>query len=586
MLVQTLVVVDGQIIADHSIVDQFDSIPQQYIDSVKTMLVSISGESHSQAYRFGMDLLEKMDSTYQAMTYDDNTPPSITDQYLRIGRQFIMGEDYVFSQTKIALLKDKITSQNNTGNPFNVMGFGWCWDMTDDNDPGGLEDTVYHVRWAGRSEGGPNGNMRWGLDSDDQVLTGNSVSMDTYLEAVEAYILHCKENAYPTKWIFTTGPVDYHGGTENGFQREIKQDHIRAYVAEDESRILFDYADILCWNDSAVQNLADWDDEGNIRPHAQIHPDNMMDYDESWNLIAHSEDGDHIGEVGTIRLAKAMWWMLARIVGWEGLIIPVDGITVSSEGGVEQVYVADTLRFTALVTPTDATYQAVSWSVTNGSGSASIGENGLLTAGNPGNVTVVATAQDSSQVTGSFSLMIISREILLTSVTIGSAGGITELKSGAELQFSALVLPDTASNKELDWSVSNGTGTASISMQGLLTADIPGTVTVVATAQDGSGVNDLFTLTILIPSAIGESESGIVILHPNPGIGLFYLNTGGLEVKLIQVVSAHGGVVLDLNPEPGNRVIELNLSRQQTGLYFIKALAEDHYIVKRAIIIR
>jgi hypothetical protein len=42
----------------------------------------------------------------------------------------------------------------------------------------------------------------------------------------------------------------------------------------------------------------------------------MMDYDGSWNLVAHTEDGDHIGEVGTVRLAKAMWWMLARMAGW------------------------------------------------------------------------------------------------------------------------------------------------------------------------------------------------------------------------------------------------------------------------------
>ncbi|MCK4989715.1 MAG: hypothetical protein KAS29_04480, partial [Bacteroidales bacterium] len=301
---------NAQIIADHTVVDRFDNIPQQYLDSVKTMLVTMSGESHSQAYRFGIDLLEKMDGTFQAETFDGDPYPSSTDQYLRLGRQFIMGEDWFFSQTRIDRLNDIITSQNNTGNPFHVMGFGWCWDMTDDNDPGGLEDTVYHVRWAGRSEGGPDGNMRWGLDSDDQVLTGNSVCMDTYLEAVESHILHCKENAYPTKWVFTTGPVDYHGGTENGFQREIKHDYIRAYVAADTSRILFDYADILCWNNDGEQHLEEWDDEGDIRPHAQIHPDNMMDYDESWNLIGHSEDGDHIGEVGAIRMAKAMWWML------------------------------------------------------------------------------------------------------------------------------------------------------------------------------------------------------------------------------------------------------------------------------------
>ena len=30
------------------------------------------------------------------------------------------------------------------------------------------------------------------------------------------------------------------------------------------------------------------------------------------------EDGDHIGEVGALRLGKALWWLLARLAGWDG----------------------------------------------------------------------------------------------------------------------------------------------------------------------------------------------------------------------------------------------------------------------------
>jgi len=52
----------------------------------------------------------------------------------------------------------------------------------------------------------------------------------------------------------------------------------------------------------------------------------MKDYDGSWNIIAHTEDGDHIGEIGALRLAKAMWWMLARIAGWDGITTDMAGI--------------------------------------------------------------------------------------------------------------------------------------------------------------------------------------------------------------------------------------------------------------------
>jgi len=319
ILIHVLVLVHGQLVADHSVVDHYAVIPQQYIDSVKKMLVSLPGESHSEGYRLGQRLLEQMDSTYQVETYI-GSPPAATDTVLRLGMHRYGGEYLFFSESRIEQIKGEIDDQNGSGNPFHVMGFGWCYDMTKDNDPGGIEDTVYQVRWAGRSLEGPDGNMRWGLDSGDSALTGNRVSMNNYLEAIEGWNLHCEQNSYPTRWIFTTGPVDSpnHEANENGFQREIKHDYIRDFVSLDSSRILFDYADILCWNNDGEKNLAIWADEDSLRPHAHIHPDNMMDYDEMWNLVAHEENGDHIGDVGTLRLAKAMWWLLARMAGWDG----------------------------------------------------------------------------------------------------------------------------------------------------------------------------------------------------------------------------------------------------------------------------
>jgi hypothetical protein len=336
VLIQVYVIQNAQIIADHTVVDRYDNIPQQYIDSVKKMLVFMAGESHSGAYRHGQVLLELLDGRFQVETYTSEPVPASSDQYLRIGRPFTIGESSFFNQGEIEVLKSHITDQNNTGNPYDVMGFGWCWDMTWVNPPGGGMDPVYLVHWAGSSSGGPEGNMRWGLDSEDEALTGNSVCMDTYLEAVGQYVQYCESHGYPTQWIFTTGPVDgsSNDGTEQGFQRELKHDHIRNYVQLDASRILFDYADILCWNNEGEKNLSDWNDGGTIRSHAQIHPDNLMDYDESFNVISGTDqDEDHIGEVGALRLAKAMWWLLARISGWEDNTNPSavhDGIDSSN----------------------------------------------------------------------------------------------------------------------------------------------------------------------------------------------------------------------------------------------------------------
>lgn len=334
ILIHISLSVNAQIIADHTVVGKYENIPQQYLDEVKKMLVDIAGESHSKGYRIGQNLLEKMDSRYQVLTYD-GTPPVYSDKYLRLGRHGSVGEaSFYTTQTAINAYKTNITTQYNTGNPYSVIGFGWCWDMTWTNAPGGGLDPVHKVHWAGSSDGGPNGNLRWGLDNGDQSLTGNSVCMDTYLGAVNQYIQHCISSGYSTKVLFTTGPVDdgngTMAGTENGFQRELKHDYIRNYVASDNSRILFDYADILCWNNSGVEYITNWNDGGTIRPHVNIHPDNMKDYDDSWNIIPHTEDGDHIGEVGALRLAKAMWWMLARIAGWDGTSVGINELENNS----------------------------------------------------------------------------------------------------------------------------------------------------------------------------------------------------------------------------------------------------------------
>jgi hypothetical protein len=69
-----------------------------------------------------------------------------------------------------------------------------------------------------------------------------------------------------------------------------------------------------------------------------------------------------------------------------------------------------------------------------------------------------------------------------------SANNVTSLKINRSLQMVANISPDSASDKSVTWSVLSGTGQALISDKGLLTGISPGTVTVRATAHDGSGI--------------------------------------------------------------------------------------------------
>lgn len=300
------------LIADHSAVEAYDTIPDQYLAAVKRMLVDLAGESHSSGYRIGMDLLMAADARFAVDTFSSGFP-AVTEANLRFGAHGSVGEEDFFTNADaISKIKSIIASQESAGNPISVMGLGWCWDL-DRNALTPTRDPVYNVSWAGSTAGGPQGDLAWGLNAADFDITGNTVCMDTYLNTVEEYNKYCDDNGYQCVVVFTTGPVDDNAGTQSGLQREIKHRYMRDFVKADTRRVLFDYADILCWSDSGEHNTAVWYDGGTPRPHDQIHPDNMRDLDGSY-----AEDGDHIGQRGALRLAKAMWWMLARLAGWDG----------------------------------------------------------------------------------------------------------------------------------------------------------------------------------------------------------------------------------------------------------------------------
>jgi hypothetical protein len=73
--------------------------------------------------------------------------------------------------------------------------------------------------------------------------------------------------------------------------------------------------------------------------------------------------------------------------------IPVTTVTVTGMGGATTISVDNgTLQMSAHIDPHDATDKTVVWSVVNGTGSASIDQNGLLTAITDGTITVKATS--------------------------------------------------------------------------------------------------------------------------------------------------------------------------------------------------
>ena len=109
-----------------------------------------------------------------------------------------------------------------------------------------------------------------------------------------------------------------------------------------------------------------------------------------------------------------------------------------------------------------------------------------------------------SEVLAYFNSFVTDAKVPVTEVTISAANDAIALNLSKTLQFSAAITPAEATNQSVTWNVSEGAG-ASINQNGLLTStDVPETVTITATANDGSGVSDSYEIEIksMIPDSL------------------------------------------------------------------------------------
>ena len=154
------------------------------------------------------------------------------------------------------------------------------------------------------------------------------------------------------------------------------------------------------------------------------------------------------------------------------------------------------------------------------------------------------------------------------------------------MQFSAEVLPSDATNKDITWSVMNGTGSGTITQGGLLTSTSAGTLNVVATAEDGSGVTGSMQITITEQTTYinNPSENGFFI-YPNPGKDFFYIQNPGLRIRQVKVFNINGSEVFNYLPGSGESILAINLSSCSGGLYLCRLFYEQYSEERRILIL-
>jgi len=182
----------------------------------------------------------------------------------------------------------------------------------------------------------------------------------------------------------------------------------------------------------------------------------------------------------------------------------VTGITVAGEGGLTTITINDgTLRLLATVIPSNASNKSVTWSMISGNGHAELSEDGILTARTNGKVVVRATAKDGSNIFGQVEITLTNQSVSVASIKVKvKTKSATTTTVNGELALEAEILPEDATEKNVAWSVLNGTGAAVISEDGILQGVAPGEVIAVATSLDGSGVVGELAITINLVESI------------------------------------------------------------------------------------
>lgn len=157
--------------------------------------------------------------------------------------------------------------------------------------------------------------------------------------------------------------------------------------------------------------------------------------------------------------------------------------------------------------PTEVEAENVTWKSSNAK-VATVNETGKVSCNAKGKATISALVDGKVQAT-----VTVSVTTLVESLTIGSKTGTFTVASGKKLNLTAAVAPAEAANKAVTWAITEGSEYAKISGSGVVTANknltVPVTVTVQATAKDGSGVTAQQDITV------NPLSYGVEIKRPN-----------------------------------------------------------------------
>ncbi len=170
---------------------------------------------------------------------------------------------------------------------------------------------------------------------------------------------------------------------------------------------------------------------------------------------------------------------------------------------------------------------------------------------------------------------------LVTSITLSAPSAF--VAPGAFLQITAEVLPADAIDQTVKWEVEYGTGIATINENGLLMGIQDGTVTVIAKANDASGVQGTLVITVGDDTSITDPFSPRLTVYPNPVRETLNVVSNVIidEVRLVNIIGQ-----LVYSEQVNDKTLQLQVGNIKEGVYLLQIVTGDTINTKRVVINR
>jgi len=315
------------LIIDHTCRD-VSQIPEEWIDAVKAMTLHHTGQSHGTQVPHGMVNLENEDATFDQTQNEGGIPAGSGLKITRGQRSEYSSwtsgvgvERYWQGESGKDWTRRTLDYHAGNGDTVHASLHTWCWDLR----------------------------------------TWSEAQVNDYLASMETL-----EAEYPdVTFVYMTDTCDSTGST--GYNRWQRNQQIRAYCQAN-NKVLFDFAD-----------LESWSSDGTTQSTYSYSGYDVPTWHSDWTSDPYYNDG-HINEAACTMKAKAMWWLLARLAGWNADGAPVANFSGTPTTGTAPLEVSFT---------DSSTGEIDSWSWSFGDGGTSTDQNPTYTYDDPGPYTVI-----------------------------------------------------------------------------------------------------------------------------------------------------------------------------------------------------